>query len=43
LLGKVTGGLDVVVAIGELGDAASGEAGTPLRPVVIEGMKVRES
>ena len=43
LLGKVTDGLDVVLAISELGDAASGESGTPLRPVVIEGMKVRES
>jgi cyclophilin family peptidyl-prolyl cis-trans isomerase len=43
LLGEVTKGIDVVMAIGELGDAASGEAGTPLRPVVIEGMTVRES
>ena len=29
-------GQDVVDAIGELGDPASGEAGTPLQPVVIE-------
>ena len=43
LLGKVTEGLDVVRAIGELGDPASGEAGTPVRPVVVERMKVRES
>jgi peptidyl-prolyl cis-trans isomerase B (cyclophilin B) len=43
LLGKVVRGLDVVRAIGELGDPASGEAGTPLRTVVIEGTRVRES
>jgi peptidyl-prolyl cis-trans isomerase B (cyclophilin B) len=36
VLGKVVDGQDVVDAIGELGDPASGEAGTPLRPVVIE-------
>src|SRR4051794_37220945 len=42
LLGKVTKGMDVVQAIGELGDAASGGAGTPLQSVVIEGAKVRE-
>jgi peptidyl-prolyl cis-trans isomerase B (cyclophilin B) len=43
LLGKVVRGLDVVRAIGKLGDPASGEAGTPLRTVVIEGTRVRES
>ena len=43
LLGKVVKGQDVVDAIGELGDPASGEAGTPLQPVVIERATVRES
>jgi peptidyl-prolyl cis-trans isomerase B (cyclophilin B) len=43
LLGKVVRGMDVVHAIARLGDPASGEAGTPLRPVVIEGTKIRES
>jgi peptidyl-prolyl cis-trans isomerase B (cyclophilin B) len=42
LLGKVTKGMDVVQAIGELGDPASGGTGTPLQSVVIEGTKVRE-
>ena len=42
LLGKVTKGMDVVQAIGELGDPASGGAGTPLQSVVIEGAKVSE-
>jgi peptidyl-prolyl cis-trans isomerase B (cyclophilin B) len=42
LLGKVTKGIDVVQAIGKLGDPASGGAGTPLQSVVIEGTKVRE-
>jgi peptidyl-prolyl cis-trans isomerase B (cyclophilin B) len=42
LLGKVTKGMDVVQAIGELGDPASGGAGAPLQPVVIEGTEVRE-
>jgi peptidyl-prolyl cis-trans isomerase B (cyclophilin B) len=42
LLGKVTKGMDVVQAIGELGDPASGGAGTPLQSVVIEGAKVNE-
>ena len=36
LLGKVTKGMDVVQAIGKLGDPASGGAGTPLQSVVIE-------
>jgi peptidyl-prolyl cis-trans isomerase B (cyclophilin B) len=35
VLGKVVKGQGVVAAIGKLGDPASGEAGTPLRPVVI--------
>jgi peptidyl-prolyl cis-trans isomerase B (cyclophilin B) len=43
LLGRVVKGQDVVDAIGELGDPASGEAGTPLQPVVIERASVRES
>jgi peptidyl-prolyl cis-trans isomerase B (cyclophilin B) len=42
LLGKVTQGMDVVQAIGELGDPASGGSGTPLQSVVIEGARVRE-
>jgi peptidyl-prolyl cis-trans isomerase B (cyclophilin B) len=42
LLGKVTKGMDVVQAIGKLGDPASGGAGTPLQSVVIQGTKVRE-
>ena len=42
LLGRVTNGMDVVQAIGELGDPASGGAGTPLQSVVIERAKVRE-
>lgn len=42
LLGKVTKGLDVVRAIGELGDPASGGAGTPLQSVVIEKASVSE-
>jgi peptidyl-prolyl cis-trans isomerase B (cyclophilin B) len=36
LLGKVVKGMDVALAIGELGDPASAGAGTPLQPVVIE-------
>jgi peptidyl-prolyl cis-trans isomerase B (cyclophilin B) len=43
LLGKVVKCQDVVDAIGELGDPASGEAGTPVQPVVIERATVRES
>ena len=42
LLGKVTKGMPVVQAIGELGDPASGGAGTPLQSVVIEKATVRE-
>ena len=36
LLGKVVNGIDVALEISELGDPASGGAGTPLQPVVIE-------
>ena len=36
VLGKVVSGIDVVDKIGQLGDPASGGAGTPLKPVVIE-------
>jgi peptidyl-prolyl cis-trans isomerase B (cyclophilin B) len=42
LLGKVTKGMDVVQAIGELGDPASGAEGTPIQSVVIEQATVRE-
>jgi peptidyl-prolyl cis-trans isomerase B (cyclophilin B) len=42
LLGKVVKGQAVVDEIGQLGDPASGDAGTPLKPVVIEGAKVSE-
>ena len=42
LVGKVVRGQRVVAAIGELGDPASGGAGTPLQPVVIERAMVTE-
>ena len=42
LLGKVTKGMDVVRAIGKLGDPASGGTGTPLKSVVIEKATVHE-
>ena len=42
LLGRVTKGLEVTQRIGELGDQASGGAGTPTQPVVIEKASVRE-
>ncbi len=42
LLGRVTGGMDTVQAIGELGDPASGGTGTPLQSVVIEKVTVDE-
>jgi cyclophilin family peptidyl-prolyl cis-trans isomerase len=41
LLGKVVKGLEVVERIGELGDPASGGAGTPRRPVVLEKATLR--
>jgi peptidyl-prolyl cis-trans isomerase B (cyclophilin B) len=40
ILGKVSSGLDVVKRIGTLGDPASGEAGTPLAPVVIQRIAI---
>jgi peptidyl-prolyl cis-trans isomerase B (cyclophilin B) len=43
LLGRVAKGQDVVDAIGELGDPASGQAGVPLQPVVIERASVRKT
>ena len=43
VLGKVVKGQDVVDAIGELGDPASGDAGTPLQPVVIERATLKQS
>jgi peptidyl-prolyl cis-trans isomerase B (cyclophilin B) len=42
LLGEVVEGQEVVAAIGELGDPASGGAGVPLQPVVIESAEVVE-
>jgi peptidyl-prolyl cis-trans isomerase B (cyclophilin B) len=42
LLGRVTKGMRVVQAIGQLGDPASGGTGTPLQSVVIEKATVRE-
>ena len=42
LLGEVVEGQDVVDAIGRLGDPASGGAGTPLQPVVIESATLEE-
>jgi peptidyl-prolyl cis-trans isomerase B (cyclophilin B) len=36
LLGRVVKGQDVVDAIGQLGNPASGSAGVPLQPVTIE-------
>jgi peptidyl-prolyl cis-trans isomerase B (cyclophilin B) len=42
LVGKVVKGQRVVDEIGQLGDPASGGAGTPLQPVVIEGAEVAE-
>jgi cyclophilin family peptidyl-prolyl cis-trans isomerase len=42
LLGKVVAGQDVVDAIGQLGDPASGGEGVPLQPVVIEGTELVE-
>jgi peptidyl-prolyl cis-trans isomerase B (cyclophilin B) len=42
LLGKVSSGEEVVDRISELGDPASGDAGTPLAPVVIRTVTVSE-
>ena len=35
-------GIDVVESIGKLGDPASGDAGTPVKPVVIKKATVSE-
>jgi peptidyl-prolyl cis-trans isomerase B (cyclophilin B) len=43
VLGRVTDGLDVVELIGEQGDPATGEVGTPLQPIVIETATLTES
>jgi peptidyl-prolyl cis-trans isomerase B (cyclophilin B) len=43
VLGQVVEGQDVVSAIGELGDPASGDAGIPLQPVVIERATARQT
>jgi peptidyl-prolyl cis-trans isomerase B (cyclophilin B) len=42
LLGKISSGEEVVKRIEELGDPASGEQGTPTRPVVIERVTLSE-
>ena len=42
ILGRVTSGFDVVKRIGTLGDPASGDEGTPLAPVVVRGITVRD-
>jgi peptidyl-prolyl cis-trans isomerase B (cyclophilin B) len=42
VIGKVVAGDDVVEKIGKLGDPASGEAGTPVKPVVIKEATVSE-
>jgi cyclophilin family peptidyl-prolyl cis-trans isomerase len=42
VIGKVSSGQTVVQQIGKLGDPASGEAGTPVRPVVIKEATVSE-
>ena len=42
LLGKVSSGEDVVDRISKLGDPASGDEGTPLAPVVIRTVTVKE-
>jgi peptidyl-prolyl cis-trans isomerase B (cyclophilin B) len=40
VLGRVTRGLDVVERIAQLGDPASGEAGTPVQPVVMSAVAI---
>ena len=42
VVGRVVAGLDVVDAIGQLGDPASGGEGVPLQPVVIESAELAE-
>jgi cyclophilin family peptidyl-prolyl cis-trans isomerase len=43
LLGEVSAGEEVVDRISELGDPASGDAGTPLAPVVIRTITIGEA
>jgi peptidyl-prolyl cis-trans isomerase B (cyclophilin B) len=43
VLGDVVKGLDVALAIDQLGDPASGGAGTPLQTVVLEKASIDES
>jgi len=43
VLGKVTTGMKVTERIGQMGDPQSGDAGTPLQPIVIEKATVRAS
>ena len=43
VLGEVVEGLDVALAIDQLGDPASGGAGTPLQAVVLEKASIDES
>jgi peptidyl-prolyl cis-trans isomerase B (cyclophilin B) len=43
VLGEVVEGLDVALAIDQLGDTASGGAGTPLQTVVLEQASIDES
>ena len=43
VLGEVVKGLDVALAIDQLGDPASGGAGTPIQPVLLEKATLRES
>jgi peptidyl-prolyl cis-trans isomerase B (cyclophilin B) len=42
VVGKVASGQAVVDAIGQLGDPNSGDQGTPLQPVVMEKVTVKE-
>ena len=43
VLGEVVKGLDVALAIDQLGDPASGGAGTPLQTVLLEKATLDES
>jgi cyclophilin family peptidyl-prolyl cis-trans isomerase len=43
VLGEVVKGLDVALAIDQLGDPASGGAGTPLQTVLLEKATFNES
>jgi peptidyl-prolyl cis-trans isomerase B (cyclophilin B) len=42
LLGQVVEGIDVVEAIGDLGDPASGQEGAPTQPVTIESVTIEK-